>query len=306
MATELFIAFGLWWRATRYAAVWIAVCFHVAIQVSASVEVFSYLGIAALVIWAVPSTRDRVLVVDPVSASHRRLARGVRCTRLAGPLPRRARCAWIGGAGHRSRRHAHRGWAGSCPRVEQVAPDGVVRAAGAAAAVGSPGTHAQRPVDGDRRRAASGRRRGPGRRVAGAALGSVVAAVVVFGALAPPERCPEVTEAALMASDRGRRLVHPQPGGRRHVAVPVRARHGQRRAGLQRRAALGRGVGPLHGGVGVDPGSARDRPTGGWRGRSTGSLERDDWSAVTDEGQTSAGTTALLVAGLAERRDADE
>ena len=66
IATELFIAAGLWSRRTRYAAVWVAVCFHVAIQLSASVEVFSYLAIAALVIWAVPSTRDRTLVVDPV------------------------------------------------------------------------------------------------------------------------------------------------------------------------------------------------------------------------------------------------
>ncbi len=78
VGTELFIAFGLWWRSTRYAAVWIAVCFHIAIQLSASVEVFSYLGIAALVIWAVPSTRDRLLVVDPASASHRWLVGGVR------------------------------------------------------------------------------------------------------------------------------------------------------------------------------------------------------------------------------------
>lgn len=69
IATELFIALGLWSRRTRYAAVWVAVCFHVAIQLSASVEVFSYLAIAALVIWAVPSTRDRTLVVDP--ARHR-------------------------------------------------------------------------------------------------------------------------------------------------------------------------------------------------------------------------------------------
>ena len=62
--TELFIALGLWWRGTRYAAVWVAVAFHVAIQVSAPVQVFSYLGIAVLVIWAVPSTRDRVLRID--------------------------------------------------------------------------------------------------------------------------------------------------------------------------------------------------------------------------------------------------
>lgn len=71
--TELFIAIGLWWRATRYAAVWVAVCFHVAIEVSASVQVFSYLAIAALVIWAVPSTRDRVVEIDPGNRMHRRL-----------------------------------------------------------------------------------------------------------------------------------------------------------------------------------------------------------------------------------------
>jgi hypothetical protein len=72
--TELFIAIGLWWRATRYAAVWVAVCFHVAIEVSASVQVFSYLAIAVLVIWAVPSTRERVVTIDPANPRHRRLA----------------------------------------------------------------------------------------------------------------------------------------------------------------------------------------------------------------------------------------
>jgi HTTM domain len=75
--TELFIAAGLWWRATRYAAVWLAVVFHVAIELSASIQVFSYLAIAALVIWAVPSTRDRVVAFDPTAAGHRRLARAV-------------------------------------------------------------------------------------------------------------------------------------------------------------------------------------------------------------------------------------
>jgi hypothetical protein len=76
--TELFIAVGLWWRRTRYAAVWVAVVFHVAIESSASVQVFSYLGIAVLVIWAVPSTRDRVLRIDRTADRHRRLAAAVR------------------------------------------------------------------------------------------------------------------------------------------------------------------------------------------------------------------------------------
>jgi hypothetical protein len=71
--TELSIAIGLWSRRTRYAVVWVAVVFHLAIEASASVQIFSYLGIAVLVIWAVPSTRDRVLRLDPSAAGHRRL-----------------------------------------------------------------------------------------------------------------------------------------------------------------------------------------------------------------------------------------
>jgi vitamin K-dependent gamma-carboxylase-like protein len=76
--TELFIAIGLWWRGTRYAAVWVAVAFHAAIEFSASVQIFSFLAIAVLVIWAVPSTRDRVLRIDPTAAGQRRLGAVVR------------------------------------------------------------------------------------------------------------------------------------------------------------------------------------------------------------------------------------
>jgi uncharacterized membrane protein YphA (DoxX/SURF4 family) len=76
--TELFIALGLWWRGTRYLAVWVAVVFHLSIETSASVQVFSYLGIAVLVIWAVPATRDRVLRIDPAATRHRQLATAVR------------------------------------------------------------------------------------------------------------------------------------------------------------------------------------------------------------------------------------
>jgi uncharacterized membrane protein YphA (DoxX/SURF4 family) len=76
--TELFIALGLWWRGSRYAAVWVAVVFHVSIEGSASVQVFSLLAIAVLLVWAVPSTRDRVLRFDPRVARERRLAALVR------------------------------------------------------------------------------------------------------------------------------------------------------------------------------------------------------------------------------------
>jgi hypothetical protein len=76
--TELSIAIGLWSRRTRYAAIWVAVVFHLTIQASASVQVFSYLAMAVLVIWAVPSTCDRVLRFDPGDARQRRWAAIVR------------------------------------------------------------------------------------------------------------------------------------------------------------------------------------------------------------------------------------
>jgi len=76
--TELSLAAGLWWRGSRYLAVWIAVAFHVAIEITASVQIFSVLAIAVLVVWAVPSTRDRVIRIDPSAASQRRFRALVR------------------------------------------------------------------------------------------------------------------------------------------------------------------------------------------------------------------------------------
>jgi Vitamin K-dependent gamma-carboxylase len=76
--TELLIAAGLWWRGSRYLAVWVAVAFHVAIEISASVQVFSILAIAVLLVWAVPSTRDRVVRIDPNDPRQRRFGVVVR------------------------------------------------------------------------------------------------------------------------------------------------------------------------------------------------------------------------------------
>ena len=69
--TELFIGIGLWFARTRLAAVWVAISFHVLIEVSALVEVFSYAAIAALAIWVTPSTRDRTLYVGGDAATSR-------------------------------------------------------------------------------------------------------------------------------------------------------------------------------------------------------------------------------------------
>ena len=62
LGTELFIGLGLWSGRTRLAAIWVAVAFHLSIEVSADVHTFSYAALAALAVWAVPSTRDRTVV----------------------------------------------------------------------------------------------------------------------------------------------------------------------------------------------------------------------------------------------------
>jgi len=53
--TELFVAGGLWWPRTRRWAVAAAVVFHLVIEFSAEVQVFSYLGLAVLFVWASPA-----------------------------------------------------------------------------------------------------------------------------------------------------------------------------------------------------------------------------------------------------------
>ncbi|MDE0802634.1 MAG: HTTM domain-containing protein [Acidimicrobiales bacterium] len=75
VAMEVCIGVGLWFGRTRIAAVWVAVLFHLSIELSASVEVFSLAAVAALAIWATPSTRDRRVVVsdDAMAGRIRRL-----------------------------------------------------------------------------------------------------------------------------------------------------------------------------------------------------------------------------------------
>lgn len=53
--TELFIAGGLWWPTTRRWAVGAAIVFHLMIEVTAEVQIFSYLGLAMLFAWAPPT-----------------------------------------------------------------------------------------------------------------------------------------------------------------------------------------------------------------------------------------------------------
>lgn len=63
--TEFVIALGFLNRRTRLLAIWIAIPFHLSIEIAARVQVFSWAALAALVIWVTPKVRDRVLVLPP-------------------------------------------------------------------------------------------------------------------------------------------------------------------------------------------------------------------------------------------------
>jgi hypothetical protein len=78
VGTELFIGLGLWFARTRLAAIWMAILFHIAIEISAHVQVFSYAGIAALAIWVTPATRDRTVVLGGDQSSVRAIGWAVR------------------------------------------------------------------------------------------------------------------------------------------------------------------------------------------------------------------------------------
>ena len=75
IATELFLAAGLWLPRTRLVAIRVAIVFHLAIELGARVEVFSLAAIAALVIWVTPTRRDRIVRLGHRTRSARTLAR---------------------------------------------------------------------------------------------------------------------------------------------------------------------------------------------------------------------------------------
>jgi hypothetical protein len=77
IATELFLAIGLWMPRTRLLAIRVAIVFHLAIELGASVEVFSLAAIAALTIWVTPAPRDRVIRLGRSTRRARTLARVV-------------------------------------------------------------------------------------------------------------------------------------------------------------------------------------------------------------------------------------
>jgi hypothetical protein len=71
IASEFFLAFGLWALSTRAATLWLGMWFHFFIEAAAHVELFSFVMWAAYLLFCVPTLRERTLYYDPDSGARR-------------------------------------------------------------------------------------------------------------------------------------------------------------------------------------------------------------------------------------------
>jgi hypothetical protein len=65
IATELFLSVGLWMRRTRVYALWWGVMFHLAIELTSQVELFTWLTLTIYALFATPDVHARKLFFDP-------------------------------------------------------------------------------------------------------------------------------------------------------------------------------------------------------------------------------------------------
>ena len=77
IATELSLVLALWLRRTRVLALWWAVMFHLTIEVTSKVEIFTWLSLAILCLFATPDYKARKLFYDPSRPRARVLAKTV-------------------------------------------------------------------------------------------------------------------------------------------------------------------------------------------------------------------------------------
>ncbi len=75
IASELFLAVGMWLPRVRRFALYLGVVFHFTIEISARVELFSWLMVASYLAFVVPEVRERRFVFDAGSRLARALAR---------------------------------------------------------------------------------------------------------------------------------------------------------------------------------------------------------------------------------------
>ncbi len=69
IATELFLAVGLWAPRARAVALWVGFFFHVSIEITQQVELFTYMTLAVYLLFVTPATRERALEVPPERAA---------------------------------------------------------------------------------------------------------------------------------------------------------------------------------------------------------------------------------------------
>lgn len=74
ISKELFLAIGLWFPRTRALALWLGVMFHVGIELSAHVELFSYTMLCGYLVFVRPERRERRLSWHASRPWGRRLA----------------------------------------------------------------------------------------------------------------------------------------------------------------------------------------------------------------------------------------
>src|SRR5215218_2736579 len=137
-----------------------------------------------------------------------------------------------------------------------------------------------------------------------AGLGLALLIVLAFGVVAPPERCPSVSAVELQRSAQSAVdwfVRNQRPDGTWLYLYDAAEDSTPSEYNVVRHAGATMG---LYQAAAADlPGALRsaDRGTSWALDRL---LERGDWAAVTVEGETSTGATALLVAGLDIRRAA--
>jgi hypothetical protein len=69
IATELFLALGLWAPRVRAVALWVGFFFHLTIEITQQVQLFSYTTLTVYLLFVAPATRERALEVPPARAA---------------------------------------------------------------------------------------------------------------------------------------------------------------------------------------------------------------------------------------------
>ena len=97
--TELFLAIALFGRRTRAFALWWGVMFHLTIEATSQVELFTWLSLAVYALFAAPTLRERAILYEPDHRWGRLLAGIVRRTDWLSRFEIRSDAAAVAGRG---------------------------------------------------------------------------------------------------------------------------------------------------------------------------------------------------------------